>query len=91
MAEQERWIVDRFEGEYAVIERAGGETFNIPRYLLPSALKEGDVVGVMGSEDLERATWFFERDPEETARLKEELRRQVNELKGQDPGGDIEL
>lgn len=36
-------IIDRFEGNWAVIEY-GGETFHLPRSLLPRAAKEGDVL-----------------------------------------------
>ncbi|AGB19620.1 DUF3006 domain-containing protein [Thermoanaerobacterium thermosaccharolyticum] len=39
----EKCIVDRFEGDYAVIEY-GRITFNIPRLFLPKDAKEGDVV-----------------------------------------------
>lgn len=36
-------IVDRFEGDRAVIEYEG-TTFNVPRSLLPPEVKEGDVI-----------------------------------------------
>lgn len=36
-------IVDRFEGDWAVIEY-GTTTFNLPRFLLPPDIKEGDVI-----------------------------------------------
>lgn len=36
-------IIDRFEGEMAVIEYDGG-IFDIPRNLLPAEVKEGDVL-----------------------------------------------
>ncbi|MBQ4528104.1 MAG: DUF3006 domain-containing protein [Clostridia bacterium] len=39
------WIIDRFEGEYAVIE-SGGTTFNIPKSVLPEKAKEGDCIDV---------------------------------------------
>ncbi|MDD2556325.1 MAG: DUF3006 domain-containing protein [Syntrophaceticus sp.] len=35
-------IVDRFEGDWVVVEFEGG-TFNIPKALFPQQLKEGDV------------------------------------------------
>jgi len=37
-------IIDRFEGEMAVIEY-DGRTFSIPRNLLPAGAREGDVLG----------------------------------------------
>ena len=43
-------IVDRFEGDWAVIEY-GGTTFNLPRSLLPQDVKEGDVITISISVD----------------------------------------
>ena len=38
-------IVDRFEGDYAVVEIAIGKFVNIPRVLVPDA-KEGDIIKI---------------------------------------------
>ncbi|MBQ4584079.1 MAG: DUF3006 domain-containing protein [Bacilli bacterium] len=38
-------IIDRFEGEYAIVELELGNFVNIPKILLPNA-KEGDVVKI---------------------------------------------
>ena len=43
-------IVDRFEGDWAVIEY-GGTTFNFPRSLLPLDVKESDVITISISVD----------------------------------------
>lgn len=43
-------IIDRFEGEMAVIEYDRG-TFDIPRNLLPAEAKEGDVLELSISID----------------------------------------
>ena len=37
------FIIDRFEGEFAVVE-AEGNFYNIPKILLPPNAKEGDVI-----------------------------------------------
>lgn len=37
------FIVDRFEGEWAVIEYQD-KTFNFPKELLPKSAKEGDIL-----------------------------------------------
>ena len=39
------FIIDRFEGQWAVIEH-GDVTFNIPRELMPVGAKEGDVLNI---------------------------------------------
>ena len=38
-------IIDRFEGEYAVVEIEVGRCVNIPKILLPNS-KEGDIVKI---------------------------------------------
>lgn len=43
-------IVDRFEGDWAVIEYEG-TTFNFPRSLLPPDVKESDVIIISSSVD----------------------------------------
>lgn len=39
-------IIDRFEGEFAIIELDKGKFVQIPRAILPSEAKEGDVITV---------------------------------------------
>lgn len=39
------YIVDRFEGEWAIIETENRETFRLPKQLLQGA-KEGDVIAI---------------------------------------------
>ncbi len=91
MAERETWIVDRFEGDLAVIEREGEATFNLPRDLLPAGTKEGDVLRVALSGSGEQRTWTLQRDPDETERRRQAVKRQVEDLRARDPGGDIAL
>ena len=43
-------IIDRIEGNWAVIEYEG-ITFNIPKNLLPQNAKEGDVINIIISVD----------------------------------------
>ncbi|AZF90261.1 MAG: hypothetical protein BPH100C_200 [Phage 5P_2] len=58
-------IIDRFEGEWAVIEY-GRKTFNFPKTLLPKKAKEGDVITISISIDRE-ATAKRERNIEKLA------------------------
>jgi len=61
-------IIDRFEGDYAVIEYAGS-TFNLPRVLLPQHAKEGDVLqGQLTVDD------------DTTAKRRERIQTLMNEL-----------
>lgn len=48
-------IIDRFEGEYAVVEREDRVIINIPRHDLPLEAKEGDyIIQVDGEYKLDR-------------------------------------
>ena len=44
-------IIDRFEGEYAVVELEEGEFVNLPKVLVPSA-SEGDVINITIDKEL---------------------------------------
>jgi len=46
------FIIDRFEGDWAIIETENRHTFNMPRSSLPLGLKEGDVINIQVSIDL---------------------------------------
>lgn len=44
--------IDRFEGEWAILEM-GRRTFNFPKSLLPPGAREGDVLDIIVSVDAE--------------------------------------
>lgn len=41
-----RVIIDRFEGDWAVLEYSGGRTVNFPAAFLPGEAREGDVLEI---------------------------------------------
>lgn len=45
-----KWIADRLEGGYAVVELENGRTADIPLCALPDGVKEGDVIIVSTDE-----------------------------------------
>ncbi len=61
-------IIDRFEGEIAVVEYAE-KFYDIPRAWLPVVAKEGDVIVLSLSVD-----------QDETARRKAEIERKMEDL-----------
>ena len=65
---QTLFIVDRFEGEWAVIEY-GRKMFNIPKNVLPNDLKEGDVLNIQ-----------FTINEEETRKRKEMIEKLTQSL-----------
>jgi hypothetical protein len=61
-------IIDRFEGEWAVIEY-NRRTFNLPRILLPMGVREGDVINI-----------HITIDQTKTAQLKLQIKQQTDNL-----------
>ncbi len=57
-----RYIIDRFEGRFAVCENENREMVNIPASMLPEGAKEGDVLEESGG------SYFLNRDETEKAR-----------------------
>ncbi|HUF28289.1 MAG TPA: DUF3006 domain-containing protein [Gemmatimonadaceae bacterium] len=84
------WIIDRFEGSIAVIEREDGLTLDLPREWLPRQAAEGAVVRLSATRAGESSTVEFQLDPEATARRRAELER-LRDAIPKAPDGDIAL
>jgi len=41
-----RFTIDRFEGEFALVELSDGSIVQIPKSILPIQVKEGDIVSL---------------------------------------------
>jgi hypothetical protein len=88
---EEIWIVDRFEGERAVLERALHEMLEVPRALLPARAQEGDALRVTIWTADGESRLSIVRDEAETHRRAGEAGRILQDLKRRDPGGDVKL
>lgn len=71
----EIYVIDRFEGEYAVCEDANGKTRDFARVELPRGAGEGDVIR-------RTADGAFYIDSRETAKRREQSRRLFESLLG---------
>jgi hypothetical protein len=60
-------IIDRFEGEYAVVELEDKRTVNMPKELLPDGAKEGSVISIT-------------IDERETERCREKIEKYMKQL-----------
>ena len=60
-------IIDRFEGDYAVVELEEGVFINMPKSLLPNLVEEGDVITI-------------EVDEEETDRRRRRMKEMMGNL-----------
>lgn len=67
-----RYIIDRFEGEYALCETEQGDFINIERNRIPHNAREGDVLAECGNELI--------IDFEETEKRKEYVKKLADEL-----------
>ena len=86
-----RYTIDRFEGEWAVLEGEHARTFTVPREWLPSGAREGDVLTTFEmAEGAGTRTIRFELDP---AARDEQLARARQRRDALPPGpkGDISL
>lgn len=88
-AGEHRLEVDRFEGDLAVVRVDGGRVLDLPRWLLPPAVREGDVVAVRGEGegDLARVELRVDREAADAARA--EAAALLLRLRRTDPGGDL--
>ncbi len=87
------WTVDSVEEGVAALHEEGAGLRRVPRWLLPSAAREGDVLRVAREDGPagEAVTLRVRLDRAATAAA---LRRSVERLEGvrrDDPGGDIVL
>lgn len=60
-------IIDRFEGDYAVVELPDRSTIDMSKKLIPQGAKEGDVLKI-------------EIDKDETAKRRERIQKLMEEL-----------
>lgn len=65
-------VIDRFEGDYAVVELEDGKMKDIKRSLLPDGAKEGDVL-IINEKGIKI-------DKEETHRRKGKINNLMDEL-----------
>lgn len=67
----QRGIIDRFEGEIAVIE-INNSTIDVPKFKLPSTAKEGDVLIIEDDN--------YTIDKDETAKRRREIEEVMDKL-----------
>lgn len=67
-----RYIIDRFEGNYAVCEDENKNMVNIERNKLPLPAKEGDVLSVEGND--------IKIDIQETEARKQKIKKMMDSL-----------
>lgn len=65
-------IIDRFEGNYAVIELDNLEMINVERKKIPQKAKEGDVIIINGNK--------IEVDKEESLKRFKEIKKLMEDL-----------
>ncbi len=87
-----RWTIDSIEEEVARIESDDeGDPFTLPRWLLPSAARAGDVLRAHVTVDAAHATLRIERDVEATRAALDRSEAQLRERPVGQSKGDIAL
>jgi hypothetical protein len=88
----QRWTVDRLEGDLAVVEIGDKRFLDLPRWMLPDDAGEGAHLlvrsrsGRNGARVLELTV-----DHGATQAARQEVHATLERLRGRDSGGDIEL
>lgn len=82
-----RLVVDRFEGDVAVVELDDGATADLPRWILPPDAREGSVLLLRAGA----GAVHIALDAEATRDASRAAREQLDRLRERDPGGDLEL
>lgn len=88
------WIVDSAEEQTVAIEQDGSRTFEVPRFLLPEGVREGDVCSVVVQTGTLKGSSVITVtiDQDATSAAKSRSAAQVTEVKNpRDPGGPIKL
>ena len=62
-----KYTIDRFEGDWVVVELENKKYINIPRQLIPHEAKEGDIISVVV-------------DTQETAKRREKIQDLMDNL-----------
>ncbi|HEX2093675.1 MAG TPA: DUF3006 domain-containing protein [Longimicrobiaceae bacterium] len=88
---EHRLVIDRFEGDLAVVEVDGGATLDLPCWLLPDGVKEGDHLAVRLDGGVGKRRVEIRVDEEATGAARREVGEIVDRLKKRDPGGDLAL
>jgi hypothetical protein len=88
---QRRLVVDRWEGDLAVVQLEDGSVLDLPRWLLPPGAREGHVVIVETSTDGAGFGHMLRIDPEATEAARAEAGAVLARLRSRDPGGDLVL
>jgi hypothetical protein len=87
-----RFIVDHFEGDLVVVEMEGGPLLDLPRWMLPPGVGEGDVVvGSVTATGPGSVTLLLAVDAEASRARRDQAAARIQALRGGDPGGDIIL
>src|SRR2546428_12923307 len=91
MPETHRFIIDRHEGDLAVVAVDGRSLLDVPRWLLPHAARPDDVLGVTVDAGPDRTVVTIVRDAAASARARAEAEDAVARLKRRGPGGGLRV
>jgi predicted phosphoribosyltransferase len=91
-AENRVWVVDRIEGETVVlVDDASGRTAEVARSAIGVDVREGTVLRVPISPSGTLAWLSARADEDERGAREREARDMLDDLRGRDPGGDVDL
>ena len=90
-ARSSQWVVDSLGEATATVEVDGKETAKVPRWLLPTGVREGDVLAVERRADEERVSITVRQDPKAREAARAASERQMRDAPVDKKGGDVTL
>jgi hypothetical protein len=86
-----KWIVDVIEDGAASIEVDGRAVTPIPAWMLPTGVREGDVLSVTHERRATTSRLVIQNDPDAKTKAMARSEKQLSRKSKQDRGGDIQL
>jgi hypothetical protein len=85
------YVVDRIEGDIAVLVGDDNKSFDVPRRQLPKGTREGSVFRLTKTIKGQPDWTMAELDEVERKRRLKEMKETVERLRKKDPGGDVSI
>jgi DUF3006 family protein len=85
------YVIDRIEGDVAVIIADDGRSFDVPKGGVPTGCREGTVLRIDTADRVSPDWTCAVIDEAERVRRLEQAREILRRLEDRDPGGDVTL
>ncbi|NUQ94117.1 MAG: DUF3006 domain-containing protein [Gemmatimonadaceae bacterium] len=89
--ETHRWAIDQLEEGTAAVEQDGDHMYEIPRWLVPTTAREGDVLAATLTAGADGEVTISVRVDRAATDAAKAPKRAKSPRSARDPGGDVQL